>query len=1073
MEDKEVEEHHESHLDDLLRSSKAIKDERTTDLEALGIIPSAKVESPHTPTMSDLPSAQLVPKEQNSPNRTICPQKDIKTAPLVDVALQVPLKLINAQIIHLEGLRKEKAEEAYRLMTSGRSHEEPARTIAELNSKIEALNQLRLERVEYERISAKLCVLKEKMMSLLAQGLSSHITPVEVEENKQADKHLEGLRRRISDLASIADLSGISMEAISEYNNQLSTPTSNILVESTQISRDRISNPPMSSFDGENSISQTPVPPRTKPYIQTSQSATNLKTFALSSVRPLAELSEHESGMFVDENDFDDVGSEVFTRNMGGSSHVDPFADEEFDYGADDDEMAQFAADFEESHHRRFDTNPPPRPMLSETSVNIVRKPSPAKKRSSQVDHVSLAATPQFPWSKDVKNAMKHRFHMKGFRHNQLEAINATLAGKDVFVLMPTGGGKSLCYQLPSIVTTGRTKGVTVVISPLLSLMNDQVAHLQKLEIQAFVLNGDSNIDERRFLLDALKKRDPERFIQILYITPEMIRMSTGLSEALDALHRNECLARLVIDEAHCVSQWGHDFRPDYTAIGEVRKRFRGVPAIALTATATENVKIDVMHNLGMSGCEVLVQSFNRPNLTYEVRRKDKDVLSNIADLIKTKYNKKSGIIYCLARKSCEQVARKLSEVHGVLAQHYHAGMASEERAEVQTKWQNGRYNVIVATIAFGMGIDKPDVRFVIHHSMPKSLEGYYQETGRAGRDGLRSGCYLFYSPGDMMTLKSMITSPPKNKQEEKQKQKLTPEQEERQLQLLRNVTQFCENKMDCRRVQVLAYFGETFYREDCRNTCDNCLSEIVFEERDFAKEAALAVRLVGRLDRTHNYTVIHCVDILLGRRVAKISKEGHDKLKEYGSVAHMDRVDLERLFYVLINEEALREERVVGNAGFSTQYVKSGPKQGLYLHMTRPVVMQVREQGESVSQATRRLASRKQMKSGNASSDYPPSTNVSSPVQPSHSKQRRPPATSRKRIEEYSDEEGFGPVRVGTSRISSPSRRPSGRPITQDRQLGQLDEFHRDIVNDFLQHAKEKTRKVSLSHDCSSIFFC
>lgn len=267
----------------------------------------------------------------------------------------------------------------------------------------------------------------------------------------------------------------------------------------------------------------------------------------------------------------------------------------------------------------------------------------------------------------DVKNALKDRFHLRGFRMNQLEAIDATLGGKDTFVLMPTGGGKSLCYQLPSVVSSGSTSGVTIVISPLLSLMQDQVEHLQRLQIKAHLLNGQTEKEERQWIMSTLSGLRAEEHIQLLYITPEMISMSQALTRTLERLHSRQRLARLVIDEAHCVSQWGHDFRPDYKELGEIRNLLPGIPMMALTATATENVKVDVIHNLKMDGCQVFTQSFNRPNLTYEVHPKTKgaDLLSSIANIIKS-YRNQSGIVYCLSRKTCEKVARALSDQYKI-----------------------------------------------------------------------------------------------------------------------------------------------------------------------------------------------------------------------------------------------------------------------------------------------------------------------------------------------------------------------------------------------------------------------
>ena len=599
------------------------------------------------------------------------------------------------------------------------------------------------------------------------------------------------------------------------------------------------------------------------------------------------------------------------------TNHMDrPWEDthDHDDYGSDDDDVDMVeAAEGLERGSESFSTDQidAKRPAFAETTGNIMRsemsKAAPAFESSSP--KTSLL---QHRWSRDVKAAMSQRFHLRGFRPFQLEAINATLAGKDAFVLMPTGGGKSLCYQLPAIITSGKTQGVTVVISPLLSLMQDQVEHLQKLRIQALLINGEVTPEHRRLVLDCLKEQEPQKFCQLLYITPEMVNKSQSMVNAFKNLHQRGRLARIVIDEAHCVSQWGHDFRPDYKLLGDTRRQFRGVPVIALTATATENVKVDVMHNLGMDRCEIFTQSFNRPNLQYEVRSKGKakDVLDSLAGTINTYYKKQTGIIYCLSKKNCENIADKLRTDYGIMAHHYHAGMEPEEKMQVQKKWQAGQYNVIVATIAFGMGIDKPDVRFVFHHTIPKSLEGYYQETGRAGRDGKISGCYLYYGYQDTSALKRMIDDG-----------EGSYEQKERQRQMLRNVIQFCENRSDCRRVQILNYFGEAFTKDKCNASCDNCKSNSRFESRDFSQYVPGALSLVRKVERD-NVTLLHCVDVFRGSKNKKISDFGHDRLPEYGAGADINRGDIERLFYRLVSEDAVAEHNKVNKGGFASNYV-------------------------------------------------------------------------------------------------------------------------------------------------------
>lgn len=554
------------------------------------------------------------------------------------------------------------------------------------------------------------------------------------------------------------------------------------------------------------------------------------------------------------------------------------------------------------------------RDVFAETSGNHIGRPirQPVTPRTSA--STSKYSGLDYPWSKDVKDVLKNQFHLRGFRRNQLEAINATLSGKDVFVLMPTGGGKSLCYQLPAIVKTGISQGVTIVISPLLSLMQDQVEHLKRWHIQAFYINSECSADQKRMIMEGLRESRVEEFIQLLYVTPEMLSKNQTMIREFEGLYDRGKLARIVIDEAHCVSQWGHDFRPDYKQLGQVRRRFPKVPVMALTATATQNVKVDVIHNLGIDNCEEFKQSFNRPNLIYNVIWKQKgiSVLNHLARLIQDEYPEKTGIVYCLSRKKCENIAAKLRNDYNIKAHHYHAGMKPADKAEVQRLWQSGKYKVIVATIAFGMGIDKPDVRFVIHHSIPKSLEGYYQETGRAGRDDKRSGCYLYYGYQDTAALKKMIDEGDGSQQ-----------QKERQHDMLRKVVQYCENRSDCRRVQILSYFSEQFPREQCKGACDNCSSNSGFETKDFTEYATSAVRLVQRLGRRKmNLTVLHCVDVFRGSKTKRIQELRNNELEEYGLGAGLDRSEVERLFNTLLVEGAIAEVNKVNKAGFAVNFV-------------------------------------------------------------------------------------------------------------------------------------------------------
>ena len=785
------------------------------------------------------------------------------------------------------------------------------------------------------------------------------------------------------------------------------------------------------------------VPPRSSRHIPASPSKGSFQT----SRGPGVPYNDPAAPSFSRQDNF--AQNQHFTTNMGSPS-PSFFSDNDIeDLMEDDEDMLDLADAFEQNdaeagEPRSFE----PRPALSEMSHNV-RRPQPVLEQPAKPD------TKQYSWTKDVMSALRKRFHLQGFRHNQLEAINATLGGRDAFVLMPTGGGKSLCYQLPSIVQSGRTRGVTIVISPLLSLMQDQVDHLQKLKIQAFLINSEVTAEHRNYVLTALQGPNAEALVQLLYVTPEMVNKSQQILRALKDLHRKKKLARIVIDEAHCVSQWGHDFRPDYKELGTLRNDFPDVPLMALTATATENVKVDVMQNLSMKNCQVFTQSFNRPNLTYEVRPKTKTSLADMAKTIRDLYSGQSGIIYCLSRKNCEDIAKKLKDEHGINAAHYHAGMEAQERSATQKAWQKGQKHVIVATIAFGMGIDKPDVRFVFHHTVPKSLEGYYQETGRAGRDGLVSGCYLYYGYKDTTFLKKMINDGEGNWQ-----------QKERQHQMLRNVVQFCENKTDCRRVQVLAYFNEHFSANQCGDTCDNCTSTSTFEMRNLTEYAKGAIQLVRQVTND-KVTILHCSDVYRGHSTSKITQLGHDELQEFGGAKDLERLEVERMFYRLITDDALEEFQEYNRGGFPTQYVKLGRKYRDFEQGRAKLELQVRisPKGKGKAKPSKTTKPRKKNAGGTgvqaSINDYPASTNVSSPLQA-----RSGPAARRRNVVESdsdSDSDDFGAVlKAGVPRKTR--NLEMGPPITIDEKMAQLDDTHKHVLEDFVEKARVAVGKIVMS---------
>ncbi|KAF2657794.1 hypothetical protein K491DRAFT_714090 [Lophiostoma macrostomum CBS 122681] len=807
----------------------------------------------------------------------------------------------------------------------------------------------------------------------------------------------------------------------------------------------RTGTPKSNAKETSHRIPETPQR-RRSPGVRSRDNAVN---------HPVAyETSYSSADEFPD--DFED-GENLFSNNMGSPPYR---AEEDEDFCGDDDEDFRDVVEDQvynwKSEPVQIPSKHPPREVFRETSANRTRlRQHEISPRKSQMKNAGM----NFPWSEDVKNAIVEQFHLRGFRLGQLDAINATLNGEHCFVLMPTGGGKSLCYQLPSVIASGKTRGVTIVISPLLSLMEDQVdACRNRFNMQAQLINGESTSEEKRYIMDGLEESDPQQFIQVLYVTPEMLSKNQRMIDAFKRLHSRKFLARIVIDEAHCVSQWGHDFRPDYKALGQVLQQFPGVPIIALTATATQLVQTDVMTNLGIRGCRKFAQSFNRPNLSYEVRSKSRGIVTSIAELIKSKYARKSGIVYCLARKTCEQVAEKLTSL-GVKAQHYHAGMESSERSEVQRKWQSNKYHVIVATIAFGMGIDKADVRFVIHHSLPKSLEGYYQETGRAGRDGKRSECYLYYLYNDSKTLQKMIEDGDGSR-----------EQKQRQRDMLRNVVQYCDNKTDCRRVQVLNYFSERFRPEDCHDTCDNCRSDVQYEEKDLTDYAAAAIKLVRRVEG-NNVTQHQCQDAFKGTKSSKLKDLA---LPEFNYGSELDRQDIERLFTQLFEHKALRTEATVNKAGFSTNYVKVGPRSGDYANGRKKLVLQVARKGKG----TFKKPAKKRV--GEAAKNRPeyPSTNVSSPTRAPKDiasfayeqseevgRGRKLPkkrAAPRKPQSDDDDSDAYEPVQPQRSSKTKQAH-TLGQRITSDARVAGLDGTQSAILADFMNAVKSMARNIMM----------
>jgi len=465
--------------------------------------------------------------------------------------------------------------------------------------------------------------------------------------------------------------------------------------------------------------------------------------------------------------------------------------------------------------------------------------------------------------SMEPKKVLKEFFGFDGFKGNQEAVVNSILAGEDCFVIMPTGAGKSMCYQLPAVMM----EGTAIVISPLIALMKNQVDNIrgfaQKSSLAHFLNSSLTKSELNQVVEDMLSGET-----KLLYVAPETLKKD----ETIDLLKQVK-ISFVAVDEAHCISEWGHDFRPEYRRIKQMVKSIDDVPVMALTATATPKVQQDVQKNLGMMSSNLFKSSFNRVNLFYQVRPKGrKDIVhKEIISFIKARPNK-SGIVYCLSRKKVEEISEMLN-MNGIKALPYHAGLDSKVRGQHQDAFLMEDCNVIVATIAFGMGIDKPDVRFVIHYDVPKSLEGYYQETGRGGRDGLQGDCLLFYNPSDIEKLEKFM------------KDKPVAEQEIGSL-LIAETAAFAESS-HCRRKLLLHYFGESFEESNCNKMCDNCANPK--PKQEVTQELVSMLKAIATLKSELGMN--HLVNYFVGKRIDSIRDYGHDLLSTFGFGKDRDKL--------------------------------------------------------------------------------------------------------------------------------------------------------------------------------------